>query len=266
LRDSPAGFGGSGPQAFTSAWGRATRCAVERDAIAGPGHDGAGDHAAVAGVRRTRSQCGGRDDPYGRDPDTNWALTLSGRNRACDAFSVSRYLGPAPVSISDYTEQCRKQQLDSTGISQEELLSAMTGVMLDESTLTDLQLALGTGGSLLLTGQFGKRQNAAGQPSGAADRAVLGRGLSSRMPCGWTRGSCGCLTRRSIALWMRCRRLDATEWAPTMDARWRRVRRPVITVSTELSRESFEIRRASARGHADCTVSRPGQRGAVGRG
>lgn len=179
--------------------------------------------------------------------DTNWALTLSGRNRACDAFSVSRYLGPAPVSISDYTEQCRKQQLDSTGISQEELLSAMTGVMLDESTLTDLQLALGTGGSLLLTGHSGNGKTL----------------LASRL---------GQLIEQSsedvfvpYALWVdegflrvfdpsihrpldEVSPLDATEWAPTMDARWRRVRRPVITVSTELSRESFEIRRASVGG------------------
>lgn len=175
----------------------------------------------------------------------NLALTATGRHRACDAFSVSRYLGPAPVSVLDYTEQCKKQQLDGTGISQDELLSAMTGVTLDESTLTDLQLALGTGGSLLLTGQSGNGKTL----------------LASRL---------GQLIEQSseevfvpYALWVdegflrvfdpsihrpldEMSPLDATDWAPTMDARWRRVRRPVITVSTELSRESFEIRHTGA--------------------
>ena len=188
------------------------------------------------------------------EPQVNLALTASGRNRACDAFSVSRYLGPAPVCIADYIEQCRKQQLDGTGISQEELYSAMTGVSLDESTLTDLQLALGAGGSLLLTGHSGNGKTL----------------LASRL---------GQLIEQSseevyvpYALWVdegflrvfdpsvhrpldEMSPLDATDWAPTMDARWRRVRRPVITVSTELSRDSFEIRSTSA----GCTLVAPFQ-------
>ena len=93
--------------------------------------------------------------PVSRTEQDAVSLTSIGRTRACEAFATSRYLGPAPVSLHDYTEQCRKQQLDGSGISQDELLSAMTGVSLDEATLADLQLALSTGGSLLLSGQSG---------------------------------------------------------------------------------------------------------------
>ncbi len=183
----------------------------------------------------------GQELPPGVADDEKITLTSTGRARACEAFAVSRYLGPAPVSWTDYTEQCRKQQLDGSGISQEELSSALTGVTLDEATLSDLQLALSTGGSLLLSGHSGNGKTL----------------LASRL---------GLLIEQSseavyvpYAIWVdegflrvfeptihrpldEILPLDSHDWRPTTDTRWRRVRRPVITASTELTRESFEVR------------------------
>lgn len=175
------------------------------------------------------------------------SLTPNGRSRACEAFATSRYLGPAPVSVQDYTEQCRRQRWDGSGISQDDLLSALHGVSLDEATLSDLQLALSTGGSLLLSGQSGNGKTL----------------LASRL---------GQLIEQSsevvyvpYALWVNegflrvfepavHRSLDegsspeSSAEAPLTDTRWKRVRRPVVTVASELTRESFEIRSAGPGG------------------
>ena len=169
------------------------------------------------------------------------SLTATGRARACEAFAASRYLGPAPVSIHDYSEQCRKQQLDGSGISQDELLSAMTGVSLDETTLSDLQLALSAGGSLLLSGQSGNGKtllaSRLGQLIEQSSEAVY-------VPYAiWTEDGYLRVFEPTVHRPLdEVSPLDTHAWSPTSDARWRRVRRPVVTVSTELTRDSFEIR------------------------
>ncbi len=192
---------------------------------------------AVVLSNRTDGQMWPSDEMAAND---NLSLTQGGRSRACEAFAVSRYLGPAPVSMQDYTEQCRKQRWDGSGISQDDLLSALTGVSLDEATQSDLQLALSTGGSLLISGHSGNGKTL----------------LASRL---------GQLIEQSseavyvpYAIWVNegflrvfepavHRPLDEAESPESrdsphsIDARWRRVRRPVVTAS-ELTRESLEIR------------------------
>jgi hypothetical protein len=172
-------------------------------------------------------------------------LTPSGRRRACEAFTISRYLGPAPVSVLDYAEQCRKQRWDGSGISQDDLLSALTGVCLDEATLSDLQLALATGGSLLLCGQSGN-----GKTLLASRLAQLIEQSSEAVyvPYAiWIEEGFLRVFEPSVH-----RPLDevlpteSSDWSPSTDTRWRRIRRPVVTVSAELTRESFDIRNSGA--------------------
>ena len=143
------------------------------------------------------------------------------------------------------SDQCRKQQLDGSGISQEELLSAMTGVTLDESTLSDLQLALSTGGSLLLTGQSGNGKtllaSRLGQLIEQSSEAVC-------VPYAiWVDEGFLRVFEPSIHRPLDdVSPLDTQAWTPTTDTRWRRVRRPVITASTELTRDSFEFRQTAS--------------------
>ena len=193
----------------------------------------------------------GKDGPMGPSYEIaahdNISLTPSGRGRACEAFAASRYLGPAPVSVQDYTEQCRRQRWDGSGISQDDLFSALTGVCLDEATLTDLQLALSTGGAMLLSGQSGNGKtllaSRLGQMIEQSSEAVY-------VPYAiWVNE--GFLRVFEPAVH---RPLDevsppeSSDWAPAIDSRWRRVRRPVLTVAAELSRDMFEIRSAGQGG------------------
>lgn len=169
------------------------------------------------------------------------SLTPSGRSRACEAFAVSRYLGPAPVSLPDYAEQCRKQRWDGSGISQDDLLSALTGVCLGEATLSDLQLALSTGGSVLFSGQSGN-----GKTLLASRLAQLIEQSSEAVyvPYAiWVDEGFLRVFEPSVHRPLdEVSPIESSDWSPTTDTRWRRVRRPVVTVSAELTRESFEIR------------------------
>jgi len=178
-------------------------------------------------------------------PLASLSLTPAGRSRSCEAFAASRYLGPAPVSLQDYTDQCRKQRLDGSGISQEELHSALTGVSLHDETLNDLQLALSTGGSLLLTGQSGNGKtllaNRLGQLIEQSSEAV-------HVPYAiWTDEGFLRVFEPSVHRPLDdASRCETRVGDPTADTRWRRVRRPIVHASTELTRDAFEIRSAEA--------------------
>lgn len=199
------------------------------------------------GVARTGEQDGPMGPSYGVATDDNLTLTPDGRSRACEAFAASRYLGPAPVSVLDYTEQCRKQRWDGSGISQDDLGAALMGVSLDEATLSDLQLALSTGGSLLLSGQSGNGKtllaSRLGQLIEQSSEAV-----SVPYAIWIDEGFLRVFEPRIHQALDEGAPPESTEAAPASDARWRRVRRPVVTVSSELTRDSFEIRNSGPGG------------------
>lgn len=163
------------------------------------------------------------------------AMTVPGRRRACEAFASSRYLGPVPVSLAQYQDQCRTQRWDGAGITVEELQTALSGVTLDETTNSQLQLAISRGGSLLLTGRSGNGKSL------VADR--LGQMLEQSSE----------EVHVPYAVWLTdgiLRIFDPTVHHPIdesnsrddeRDGRWRRIRRPVIRTSFELTRQSFDV-------------------------
>lgn len=162
------------------------------------------------------------------------AMTVTGRRRACDAFAISRYLGPAPVSQTQYQDQCRAQRWDGAGITADDLQAALSGVSLTEETSAELQLAIALGGSLLLTGRSGNGKSL------VADR--LGQMLVQSSEEIYV----------PYAIWLTDGILrifdpqvhhpvDESDVAAESDTRWRRIRRPVIKTSYELTRQSFDV-------------------------
>ncbi len=168
--------------------------------------------------------------------------TTSGRNRACDAFAVSRYLGPVPVALPDYVEQCRKQRFDGSGITADDLTQALTGVVLDDATHHELQLAASSGGAMLLTGESGN-----GKSLVASRLAQLVEQSSEAIyvPYAiWTGESCLRIFDPTVH-----HPLDtitgngatSSDHFPEADARWRKVRRPAILRSVDLTHDDFRI-------------------------
>lgn len=168
------------------------------------------------------------------DSSTRRAInTARGRQRACDAFSVSRYLGPAPVGQTQYLEQCSLQRWDGAGVSEEDLQRVLHGVCLSDNTIQELLLSIARGGSMLLTGRSGNGKTL------LANR--LGQLFEQSSECVYV----------PYSLWLPdgiLRLFDPTVHhpfddapAPESDRRWRRIRRPVIRTSWELKRSDFDI-------------------------
>lgn len=84
-----------------------------------------------------------------------FALTGKGRERAADAFSASRYVGPAPVSFHQYLEWVLRQSVETVRIQKEALEAGLADLVLSEGMIDLLGPAVNSGKSLFLYGDPG---------------------------------------------------------------------------------------------------------------
>jgi len=82
-------------------------------------------------------------------------LTETGRTRAKEAFDFCRYVGPAPVPLTHYVEQCRRQTVTGINCTPEALIDAFEDLIIRPELLAELGPALCSGKSIFLYGPPG---------------------------------------------------------------------------------------------------------------
>lgn len=82
-------------------------------------------------------------------------LTDLGRVRAREAFEQCRYVGPAPVPLEVYVEQCRRQSVAGTECSAEALIEAFSELIIQPDLLQELGPAVCSGKSIFIYGPPG---------------------------------------------------------------------------------------------------------------
>ncbi len=86
--------------------------------------------------------------------DYQFVLTVEGRNMAMERFAISRYVGPAPVSIRDY-HLAVKAQTASVEVERRTLREAFSDLVLSDRLLDQLGPAIVSQKSLFLYGPSG---------------------------------------------------------------------------------------------------------------
>lgn len=84
-----------------------------------------------------------------------FVLTEAGRVRAREAFESCRYVGPAPVSLLAYAEQCRRQSPRNIQITGDQLREACSHLVIGDDLLQRLGPAICTGQAIFLHGPPG---------------------------------------------------------------------------------------------------------------
>ena len=84
-----------------------------------------------------------------------FVLTEVGRSRAKEAFEYCRYVGPAPVPLEKYVEQCRRQAVSGINCTAEPLLEAFESLIIEPHLLAELGPAVCSGKSIFLYGPPG---------------------------------------------------------------------------------------------------------------
>ncbi len=175
-----------------------------------------------------------------------FVLTEFGRIRARDAFEHCRYVGPAPVPLHAYAEQCRRQSVVGITCSRDELRRACGGLVVDDQLLEELGVVLCSGRSLFFHGPPGNGKTALAK--------ALGRFLNES--CGAISVPYAILVDGAIITVFdpavhkpvettpphTAGLADDLTAAPNRDGRWRQVRRPVVIVGGELTLEMLDLK------------------------
>jgi energy-coupling factor transporter ATP-binding protein EcfA2 len=87
--------------------------------------------------------------------DMRYQLTEEGRRWTIDALERLRYVGPAPVTLEQFTEQVSLQKLTNEVISFDQIRASFAGLTFDDSIVEQCGPALNSGRAMLLYGPPG---------------------------------------------------------------------------------------------------------------
>lgn len=87
--------------------------------------------------------------------DVSFALTDAGHRMARLAFDKCQYVGPAPVTLSDYVAQVKEQALHQAPVRAERLQQVLKDMVIEPELLPTLGSALNSGKAIYLHGDSG---------------------------------------------------------------------------------------------------------------
>lgn len=179
-----------------------------------------------------------------------FTLTELGRRRAQEAVKQCAYVGPAPVPLEDYVEQAYRQAVTGISCSPEPLRSAFGHLVIKEELFNALGPAIVSGKSVFI---FGPPGNGKTSIARAIGEFMNGAGGEIYVPYAFlAENSIITVYDQSIHQAVdgdahdrmedneaTIRRLLNTG---TVDARWVRIRRPVVVTGGELNLAMLDLR------------------------
>lgn len=180
-----------------------------------------------------------------------YQLTEEGRARAREAFEQCRYVGPAPVSLRSYVEQCRRQTVRGLPCTMERLRPAFEDLVLRPGLLEEIGPAITDGQAIFLYGPSGNGKTALARRIGKylhtsggevyVPYAVLVDGLTITVFDPNVHQTVDDLELRGAPVAETAP--GERPWVhPGTDLRWRRIRRPVVVTAGELTLEMLDLR------------------------
>jgi energy-coupling factor transporter ATP-binding protein EcfA2 len=178
-------------------------------------------------------------------------LTEMGRTRAREAFEQCRYVGPAPVPLESYISQCRLQAVAGITCSPERLLEAFQGMIIGPGLLDEVGPAVCSGRSIFIYGPPGNGKSTVARGLGRFLNKFAG---DIYVPYAiTTENSIITIFDPTLHLVTDNYGQEATgtheaagdqrqKLEPTVDLRWRRVRRPVVITGGELTLDQLDLR------------------------
>jgi hypothetical protein len=170
----------------------------------------------------------GEAGPFGY----RYTVSERGRERAARLFEVSGYVGPAPVSLGEYTTLLEWQLARTPPISPAQVRAVLSGLVLPSQTEHLAGLAASSGRSLFLSGPPGNGKTTLGR--------LLHGALQGHL---WVPHSIGIDSNIIRVFDPQVHHpvpLEAEQpWL--LDRRWVRVSRPLVVVGGEATIDSFDL-------------------------
>jgi len=184
-------------------------------------------------------------------------LTELGRRRGREAIEQCRYVGPAPVPLEAYVEQCRLQSVAGTDCDRESLHEAFGEMIIGPELLEELGPAVCSGKSIFVYGPPGNGKTMVAKGLGnflnanggdvyvpyavVAENSIVtifDPTIHETTDDADVFASSTPATNEDMAV----EALRAAREQPALDLRWRRVRRPVVITGGELTLEMLDLK------------------------
>jgi len=174
--------------------------------------------------------------------DLAYTFTEEGRRYVQDALQRLHYVGPAPVTIEDFTDQVNMQKLTNELVTYEKIKAATSGLQFDERIMEQCGPALNSGRAMLLYGPPGNGKTTVAQRFASVfsdviyvPYAVVVEGQIIRVH------------DPSIHLPLDAANIDdenalSVVKAQSYDARWVPCQRPFVVTGGELTLEMLDLR------------------------
>jgi hypothetical protein len=163
-----------------------------------------------------------------------YAITGRGQERAMQVAEVSRYVGPAPVSIDTYREALERQLKRLPAAKPAEVEKSVTSLVLPDEIVQVAGLASSSGRSLFMWG-----------PPGTG-KTTVGHLLHESLPGSLWIPYCIGIEDNVIRLFdPQCHQRMSEELPPgekrKVDQRWVRIRRPFVVAGGELTIDALDL-------------------------
>ncbi|HZU37658.1 MAG TPA: ATPase [Gemmataceae bacterium] len=177
-------------------------------------------------------------------------LTDLGRSRAQDAMAMCSYVGPAPVPLEDYVEQVYRQAVTGISCTPEALRASMTHLVVPDKLFNAIGPAVVSGRSVFIYGPPG---NGKTSMATAIGEFMTNAGGEIYVPYAFlAEGSIIAVYDQSVHRLPESSASERVEDAEatirrllntgTVDARWVRIRRPVIMTGGELNLSMLDLK------------------------
>ena len=188
-------------------------------------------HARVEKLIEVRGASGAGSAGY------RYALTDLGRERATQFLEISRYVGPAPVPLTQYNAYVRACMAARPWVDRETLCSGFDNLIVGEGLLNQLGPAVNSGKALFLYGAPGNGKTVVAQG--------IGRSLGADMYVPYAIDVDG----QTITMFDPVNHVSTAPagaaqsvvLAAPIDRRWEQIRRPVVVVGGELTLEMLDL-------------------------
>jgi predicted ATPase with chaperone activity len=177
-------------------------------------------------------------------------LTDVGRRRAQEAMEQCAYVGPAPVPLEDYVEQVYRQAVTAIEVSPEALRAAFSHLVISDELFNAVGPAIVSGKSVFIYGPPGNGKTATAQAVGSFMNACGGE---IYVPYAFL-AHYNIVTVYDSAVHEATEEEDANRLedneatirrllnSGTVDARWVKVKRPVIITGGELNLPMLDLK------------------------
>lgn len=179
-----------------------------------------------------------------------FSLTDLGRRRAQESMKQCGYVGPAPVPLDDYVEQTYRQAVTGISCSPEPLRAAFSHLVLREEMFNAIGPAIVSGRSVFIYGPPGNGKTSIARAIG---EFMNNAGGEVYVPYAFLAES-SIITVYDSSLHQRADEGDGDRMedneatirrlmnSGTVDARWVRIKRPVVVTGGELNLDMLDLR------------------------